>query len=251
MRYVINVSNGEQGDGSEGTVPQVPLYPNNQPQIHVIPGNLPVSVPTQKVLKNGKVLGAIQILIGLVHIGLGSIMLANLSKYYVPISLYGGFPFWGAIWMNGSVGLNIFSAICSAAGIILFITEMSVSGIYGYPNDYHYYTNWNTGMAISGVLLIFCILELCIASVSSHFGCQVTCCQNNNKPVFLVVPAAFAVILNKQEELCLEPPQPDHAALGLLVRPLHMLQMITDRVDAGADQVIILVLCLGSCRVGQ
>lgn len=35
-------------------------------------------------------------------------------------------------------------------------------------------------MAISGVLLIFCLLELCIASVSSHFGCQVTCCRHNN-----------------------------------------------------------------------
>ncbi|XP_035293726.1 membrane-spanning 4-domains subfamily A member 8 [Cricetulus griseus] len=208
--YVVAPHNGYPV--VSGTVPQVPLYPNNQPQIHVIPGNLPVSVPTQKVLKNGKVLGAIQILIGLVHIGLGSIMLANLSKYYVPISLYGGFPFWGAIWfiisgslsvaaenqpnspclMNGSVGLNIFSAICSAAGIILFITEMSVSGIYGYPNDYHYYTNWvsNTGMAISGVLLIFCILELCIASVSSHFGCQVTCCQNNN--VNVAIPNVYA-----------------------------------------------------------
>ncbi|XP_040603335.1 membrane-spanning 4-domains subfamily A member 8 isoform X2 [Mesocricetus auratus] len=182
------------------SMPQVPLYPNNQTQIHVIPGNLPVSVPTQKVLKNGKVLGAIQILIGLVHIGMGSIMLTNLFGYYVPVSLYGGFPFWGAIWfiisgslsvaaenqpnspclMNGSVGLNIFSAICSAVGVILFITDMSVSGANVHHSDYPYYDNWNTGMAISGVLLIFCLLEFCIASVSSHFGCQVTCCQQNN-----------------------------------------------------------------------
>lgn len=41
--------------------------------------------------------------------------------------------------LNGSVGLNIFSAICSAVGIILLITDMSISGTYVYPNDYPYY----------------------------------------------------------------------------------------------------------------
>ncbi|CAH6793765.1 membrane-spanning 4-domains subfamily A member 8 [Phodopus roborovskii] len=195
-----------------GARSQVPLYPNNQAQIHVIPGNPPISVPAQKVLKNGKVLGAIQILIGLVHIGVGSIMFTNLFGYYTPVSLYGGFPFWGGIWfiisgslsvaaenqpnspclMNGSVGLNIFSAICSAVGVILFITDMSISGTYIYPSDYPYYDNRvsDTGMAISGVLLIFCLLELCIASVLSHFGCQVACCQYNN--VDVVIPNIYA-----------------------------------------------------------
>uniref|UniRef100_A0A8C8TRH0 Membrane-spanning 4-domains, subfamily A, member 8A n=1 Tax=Peromyscus maniculatus bairdii TaxID=230844 RepID=A0A8C8TRH0_PERMB len=190
-----------------GTVTQVPLYPGNQPQIHVIPGNPPGLVTAQKVLKNGKVLGAIQILIGLVHIGMGSIMITNLSGYYIPVSLYGGFPFWGGVWfiisgslsvaaenqpnssclLNGSVGLNIFSAICSAVGIILLITDMSISGTYVYPNDYpyYYYSSTTIGMALSGVLLIFCILELSIASVSSHFGCQVACCQSNNVSVGL------------------------------------------------------------------
>ncbi|XP_076416122.1 membrane-spanning 4-domains subfamily A member 8 [Peromyscus maniculatus bairdii] len=194
-----------------GTVTQVPLYPGNQPQIHVIPGNPPGLVTAQKVLKNGKVLGAIQILIGLVHIGMGSIMITNLSGYYIPVSLYGGFPFWGGVWfiisgslsvaaenqpnssclLNGSVGLNIFSAICSAVGIILLITDMSISGTYVYPNDYpyYYYSSTTIGMALSGVLLIFCILELSIASVSSHFGCQVACCQSNN--VDVVIPNVY------------------------------------------------------------
>ncbi|KAL1788199.1 membrane-spanning 4-domains subfamily A member 8 [Sigmodon hispidus] len=192
-----------------GAASQVPLHPSNQPQIHVIPGNLPSSVPAQKVLKNGKVLGAIQILIGLVHIGLGSIMITNLFGYYVPISLYGGFPFWGGIWfiisgslsvaaenhpnspclMNGSVGLNIFSAICSAVGVMLFIADMSVSGAYAHFSGYPYYS-WKTGMATSGVLLIFCVLEFCITSVSSHFGCKVACCQYNN--VDVVIPNVYA-----------------------------------------------------------
>lgn len=36
------------------------------------------------------------------------------------------------------------------------------------------------GTAISGLLLIFCLLEVCIASASAHFGCQLTCYQTNN-----------------------------------------------------------------------
>lgn len=200
-----------------GTVPQVPLYPGNQPQVHVIPGNLPGFVPAmteppaQRVLKKGQVLGAIQILIGLVHIGLGSIMITNLFSHYIPVSLYGGFPFWGGIWfiisgsisvaaetqpnspclLNGSVGLNIFSAICSAVGIILFITDISISGGYVYPDYYPYHEyGMSTGVAISCILLIFCLLELSIASVSSHFGCQVACCRYNN--VDVVIPNVYA-----------------------------------------------------------
>lgn len=205
-----------------GTVSQVPLYPGNQTQIHIIHGNPPGAVPVQKVLKDGKVLGAIQILIGLVHIGLGSIMLTNLFGYYLPVSLYGGFPFWGGIWfiisgslsvaaekhpnspclMNASVGLNIFSAISSVVGIMLFITDMCLTGTLSNPSNYHYYGSSNTGMAISGVLLIFCLLELCIASVSSHFGCQVTCCRHNN--VDVVIPNVYTT----NPVVIPEPPNP-------------------------------------------
>lgn len=40
--------------------------------------------------------------------------------------------------LSGSVGLNIFSAICSAVGIMLFITDISVSAGYVYPGHYPY-----------------------------------------------------------------------------------------------------------------
>nr|XP_034371320.1 membrane-spanning 4-domains subfamily A member 8 isoform X3 [Arvicanthis niloticus] len=177
-----------------GTMPQVPFYPGHQPQVHVISGNLPglvpavTELPAQRVLKKGEVLGAMQILIGLVHIGLGCIMLTNLFGQYSAVSLYGGFPFWGGIWLNASVGLNIFSAICSAVGIMLFITDLSILGGYFYPSQES--LNVRTGMAISGVLLIFCLVELSIAGVSSHFGCQVTCCNYNNAGV--VIPNVCA-----------------------------------------------------------
>ncbi|XP_076699044.1 membrane-spanning 4-domains subfamily A member 8 [Callospermophilus lateralis] len=200
-----------------GAVSQVPLYPNNQPQVHLIPGNPSGFVSSvnglvpQRVLKEGKVLGALQILIGLVHIGLGSIMATVLSGYYVSISFYGGFPFWGGIWfiisgsfsvaaenqpnssclLNSSVGLNIFSAVCSAVGIILFITDISLVRTYADLNYYPPYYNWgvNPGVAISAVLLLFCLLEFCVACTSSHFGCQLACCHNN---VGTVIPNVYA-----------------------------------------------------------
>nr|XP_048314543.1 membrane-spanning 4-domains subfamily A member 8 [Myodes glareolus] len=211
-----------------GTVSQVPLYPGNQTQIHIIQGNPPGAVPVQKVLKDGKVLGAIQILIGLVHIGLGSIMLMNLYGYYIPVSLFGGFPFWGGIWfiisgslsvaaekqpnspclMNASVGLNIFSAISSAVGMMLFIADMCVTGTLSYPSNYpYYYESSNIGMAISGVLLIFCLLEFCVASVSSHFGCQMTCCRYNN--VDVVIPNVYTT----NPVVIPEPPIPSYSSV--------------------------------------
>jgi hypothetical protein len=172
-------------------------------------------LPAQKVLKEGKVLGAIQILTGLVHIGLGSIMATVLSNYYIPISFYGAFPFWGGICfiisgsfsvaakthpnssclLNGSVSLNIFSAICSAVGIMLFITDLSLIRVYTGPDCHPSHGSWggNPGMAVSGVLLIFCILEFCISCTSSHFGCQVACCQYNNGSV--VIPNVYATNL--------------------------------------------------------
>lgn len=193
-----------------GGMPQMPLYPGTQPQVRLIPGNPPgmepsVCVqPAQSILKEGKVLGAIQILIGLINIGLGCVMGTVISGYsayyyYTAISFYGGFPFWGGIWfilsgsfsvsaekqprstclLHGSLGLNIMSAIFSVTGIILFIVDMSINTPYIY-SGYHPYQNMFPGMAISGVLLIFCLLEFCVACTSAHFGCQLVCYSQNN-----------------------------------------------------------------------
>ncbi|XP_003993535.4 membrane-spanning 4-domains subfamily A member 8 [Felis catus] len=204
----------------QGGMCQVPPYPSNQPQVHLIPVNPPglkssvTEQPAQRALKEGKVLGAIQILIGLIHVGLGSIMATVLSGHYTAISFYGGFPFWGGVWFiisgslsvsaenqpkssylrNGSLGLNIVSAICSVVGITLFIMDMSLPPIYARPDSYPYYDTWGVtpGVAISGVLLIFCLLEFGIACASSHLGCQPVCCQHHVSPeVGVVLPNVY------------------------------------------------------------
>ncbi|XP_048217380.1 membrane-spanning 4-domains subfamily A member 8-like [Perognathus longimembris pacificus] len=196
-----------------GVMSQVPLYPNSQPQVHFVPENPPglmsaVNVlPAQKILKEGKVLGVMQILIGLVHMGLGAIMATVLLGNYEAVSFYGGFPFWGGIWfiisgsismaaetqrnssclLSSSVGLNIFSAIFSAIGITLLITDLGLTSTY---SDFSYYPphwSWDVsaGVAISSVLLIFCVLELCVACVASHFGCRVVCCRYSHVDAIL------------------------------------------------------------------
>ncbi|XP_023598963.1 LOW QUALITY PROTEIN: membrane-spanning 4-domains subfamily A member 8 [Trichechus manatus latirostris] len=198
-----------------GVMSQIPRYPSNQPQVHLIPGNPPGQTPyvseqpARPVLKEGKVLGALQILIGLIHIGFGSILATVLSGYYIAISFYAGFPFWGSICFNlsgslsvsaetqpesscplsGSMGMNIVSAISSAVGIMLFITGISIAAItFIYSNSLPY--SWGCpGMAISCVLLVFCLLEFCIACTASHFSCQLTCYQCNN--VSMVFPNVY------------------------------------------------------------
>ena len=196
-----------------GGVSQVPIYPN-QSQVHVIHGN-PPSVsqqPIERTLKEGKALGAIQILIGLIHLGLRSVMGTVLVGNYTAVSFYGGFPFWGGIWfiisgslsvlaekhsrsssclLNSSVGLNIVSAIFSLVGITLFIVELIINTPYIYPVYDPHFPTWGRvpGMAISGLLLIFCLLEVFITSLSAHFGCQLTCYQTNS--VGVVIPNVY------------------------------------------------------------
>ncbi|XP_059565197.1 membrane-spanning 4-domains subfamily A member 8-like isoform X1 [Myotis daubentonii] len=194
-----------------GSMSQVPQYPLTQPQIHTISGNLhglepPVyTQPDQRSFKAGKVLGAIQILIGLIHIGLGIILGTIIPGRYTAISFYGGYPFWGGILvstfiisgslsvasehlprssclLNGSLALNIISAICSMVGISLFITELIINPLhYYYPN--YLYWGVSPGVATSAVLFIFSLLEFCIACMSAHDGNQLLRHSHNSGPI--------------------------------------------------------------------
>ncbi|XP_015676674.1 membrane-spanning 4-domains subfamily A member 8-like isoform X2 [Protobothrops mucrosquamatus] len=150
-----------------------------------------------------KVLGAIQIMIGLIHIGFGAVSLCLFPSYYLNLSGIGGYPFWGGIFfissgslcvaavnrsnrglVKSSVGLNITSAIMAVVGIILYLCEMIISTIslmagQGYLN--------NVGYGLSIVLLLFSLLEFCIAVSLAHFGCQATCCSDA-QPTMHFVP---------------------------------------------------------------
>ncbi|XP_053781553.1 membrane-spanning 4-domains subfamily A member 8 isoform X2 [Desmodus rotundus] len=125
-------------------------YPLNQPQTTQTPGRPPVlkSAEFQRVLKESKTLGALQILIGLIYIGLGSILGTILLGNYSAPSFEGGIPFWGGM---------------------LFIISGSLSvSLEQEPNSLYLFS----GLATSGVLLIFSLLELWITFTCAIFGYQ-------------------------------------------------------------------------------
>ncbi|XP_054419674.1 membrane-spanning 4-domains subfamily A member 8-like [Pteronotus mesoamericanus] len=193
-----------------GSMSQVPLYPHSQPQVHQIPGSQPglqppvYVLPAQTTLKEGKVLGALQIVIGMVHICLAFILLTSVAGQYAAVSFVGGYPFWGGITfiitgslsvaseqqpnspclLKGSFSMNILSGIFCVIGIILFLVELILNSEYMPVN----YNKWGVvsipipGKATSSVLLIFSLLELCIASTGAHFGRQLVSSPINNGP---------------------------------------------------------------------
>ncbi|XP_045711129.1 membrane-spanning 4-domains subfamily A member 8-like isoform X7 [Phyllostomus hastatus] len=172
---------------------QVTMYPHNQPQVNLIPGNQPglqtpaSPPPAQRSFKEGKTLGALQILIGLIHFGLGSILGTTQHVRYEPVSFIIGCAFWGGISfiisgslsvaseeqpnspcvLKGGLGMNILSGIFSMAGICTYIVDLAVNARYSNSDR-----SLTSGFATSGVLLIFSLLELFIASTCAHFGCQ-------------------------------------------------------------------------------
>nr|XP_008114033.1 PREDICTED: membrane-spanning 4-domains subfamily A member 8 isoform X1 [Anolis carolinensis] len=195
------------------------------------PGNLPQQQgnppqqqhnPLQKLLKvETKTLGGIQIMIGLMHIGLGCIAIVMSGRTYISVGAISGYPIWGGIffiisgslavsserYLNGSlvrcsVGMNITSAIMALTGIILYIADLITSRNFYYYYDPHasypyYYFSLlsilqSLHLTVGIVILLFSLLEFCITVSTAHFGCQAACCTNEPVTVFVPYTANFA-----------------------------------------------------------
>ncbi|XP_031798270.1 membrane-spanning 4-domains subfamily A member 12 [Sarcophilus harrisii] len=201
---------------SKFSYPLLPVNVANQPTVgqylHV---NSPQSQSTTQVnsdttgssllFKVGKPLGAIQIMIGLIHIGLG-IILDFLSvdhsisnNHYISLSFVGGYPFWGGIsyicsgslevlaasnptsyLVKSTLGMNIVSAFCIVVGIILLLIDMF------FNDEIMDQNKWAkvSGQGISAMLVIFTLLELSINSKTSNFILQLL--LNNNSPIMTI-----------------------------------------------------------------
>ncbi|XP_070787745.1 membrane-spanning 4-domains subfamily A member 8-like [Pituophis catenifer annectens] len=195
---------------ASGAIPY-PMYGAQQLGIPTsAPQQVPQKGPLERFLKaEPKVLGAVQILIGLIHIGFGALSLSSIfySYSFFPLSSVGGYPFWGGIFfissgslcvaaannsnrglVKSSVGLNITSAVMALIGIILYLCELSFSSAFwGYQNRYDTDSLSSVSFGLSSVLLLFSLLEFCIAVSLAHFGCQATCCRDD-QPTVLFVP---------------------------------------------------------------
>ncbi|XP_008069126.1 membrane-spanning 4-domains subfamily A member 12 [Carlito syrichta] len=158
--------------------------------------------------EEAKTLGAIQIVIGLMHIGFGIILgllsfSIGQSLGFASTAFLGGYPFWGGLsfiisgslcvsaskefslcLIKGSLGMNIVSSIFAIIGVILLVVDMSINGTY-----YQVYWAVLSGKGISAILFLFSLLELSIACTTAHFANQTI---TNTNTAVLIVPNAYS-----------------------------------------------------------
>ncbi|XP_023071634.2 membrane-spanning 4-domains subfamily A member 15 isoform X3 [Piliocolobus tephrosceles] len=163
-----------------------------------------------------KVLGTVQILVGLIYLGFGSVLLMVRRGHVGMFFIEGGVPFWGgacfiisgslsvvaeknhaSCLVRSSLGTNILSAMVAFAGTAILLLDFGV-------------TNWDGDRGYLAVLTIFTILEFFIAVIATHFGCQATCAQVNAPVIFL--PNAFSADFNIPSPAASPPPAYDNVA---------------------------------------
>nr|XP_006110366.1 membrane-spanning 4-domains subfamily A member 12-like isoform X2 [Pelodiscus sinensis] len=140
---------------------------------------------------------------GFMHIGFG-IVLTTITNVYTSVFVMGEIPFLGGVSfiisgclsigaeksptecaVKGSQTMNVISAIFALLGIVAFIIDLNINGLYHSNFDYYNYLVM-AGNGISIVLLIFTILEFCIAVATALFWCRAT--RVNSNEAMLIVP---------------------------------------------------------------
>ncbi|XP_055577721.1 membrane-spanning 4-domains subfamily A member 12-like isoform X4 [Falco biarmicus] len=120
---------------------------------------------TAETLPKGKnrVMGTIQIMTGFMYIGFG-IVLTTLTSVYTSVFVIGEIPFLGGVSfiisgclsigaeksptecaVKGSQTMNIISAIFALLGIVAFIVDLNLNGLYRSSFDYYSYLIPGTG----------------------------------------------------------------------------------------------------------
>ncbi|XP_031967824.1 membrane-spanning 4-domains subfamily A member 12-like isoform X2 [Corvus moneduloides] len=114
---------------------------------------------TAETLPKGKnrVMGTIQIMTGFLHIGFG-IVLTTLTNVYTSVFVIGEIPFLGGVSfiisgclsigaeksptecaVKGSQTMNVISAIFALLGIVAFIVDLNLNGLYRSSFNYYSY----------------------------------------------------------------------------------------------------------------
>ncbi|XP_034869639.1 membrane-spanning 4-domains subfamily A member 12-like [Mirounga leonina] len=200
---------GNQAQGGQPPLFGSPRIITNSQQDQ---GNPQVVIPatgtaTINFTEEAKILGAIQIMIGLMHIGFG-IILGFMSVIYgqalgfASFALISGYPFWGGIsfittgtlsvlapkklspsLIKSSLGMNIVSAFFAFIGVILLLIDVSINGL---PNQDYWAVL--SGKGIAAMLIIFSLLEFCTNCTTAYFAKQAI--TKTNRPV-LVIPNVY------------------------------------------------------------
>ncbi|XP_015272070.1 PREDICTED: membrane-spanning 4-domains subfamily A member 8-like [Gekko japonicus] len=143
-----------------------------------------------------KSLSAIQIIIGLIHVGFGGVMtiFCGWDIDYFPLTVFGGYPFWGGIFFIFSgllsvvlekqlfthkvkcgMGMNIAGAVIALMGIILYALEWFQNSMASRQDDD---LSRSVGTGLCVLLLMFSFLEFCIAASMAHYQFLAVCCSS-------------------------------------------------------------------------
>ncbi|XP_041094951.1 membrane-spanning 4-domains subfamily A member 4D-like [Polyodon spathula] len=144
-----------------------------------------------------RVLGTVQIIVGVINILFGVV----LSRTLWSVAVILGAPFWTGVFyiisgslsvaadrtprislVKGTLAMNVLSSIAAGIGIIIYLVDLAVwSRCKSYPHhssgrDDDSAVLFNSAaQGLKSVLLLFTILEFCVAISVSAFGCKAVC----------------------------------------------------------------------------
>lgn len=156
----------------------------------------------EKFLKGEpRVLGVVQVVIALINLILGIIMLNGKAYLYHTLSVHIYAPIWGSIvfiisgslsiaagmrttevLVTTSLSFNTISSVVAAATSLISVFSVVISAIRQGHTIF---------VGIDALMLIFNMLEFCIAVSTSAFGCKAVCC--NTSEVVVILPPNPAV----------------------------------------------------------
>ncbi|XP_064208883.1 membrane-spanning 4-domains subfamily A member 4A-like isoform X3 [Anguilla rostrata] len=157
-----------------------------------------------------KALGTVQIMIGVLDILFGITM----AIYAESIAVFTGIVFWGGFiyissgalsvaannklnkcLVKGALGMNIISTITAGIAIILFSLDFVIMMRYYCSDNEETYSYYNCrrlqrtletrSQGMTGVLLVFSILEFIISICVSAFACRAVCDCSTEQVVYM------------------------------------------------------------------